>query len=202
MIQVDEAKTAEIKHAEEQLKSKQEELKIADRSRDLVKQDISKYTKSLQLLQCQLQIATKEKEDIQVELNEKVARCESLHRMTEHYKKRWIESKELMKDIQDIEIILQEKQKEVMQLQDKLKGTEHELQAKQLALRHLQDDLSLKTTELENKTNEVLELEREVEELRVEFKNKGEIFDMQLQQMVAKISSQDAYIGTLQVLYP
>ena len=157
--------------------------------------------KELQLLQFQLEEVTEERDDLQVELNEKTANYESLDRMAEYYKSKLTKSKEQMKDISRIKIILNEKQEEVKQLQTKLKQKEDELQTKQLALSQLQDDLSQKTKELEKETIKVLELEREVEELKIEFKIKGQVYDMQLQQMVAKISSQDAYIGKLQVLY-
>ena len=199
-MQAEETKIAEIKQAEKQLDSMEEQLKVANASRHSLKQGIIESMKNVQRLQVQLQTAITERKNIQDELNKKTDRCEGLHRMTVHYRNSGVKSKELMKDIPGIEIILKEKQEEVKQLQDEVKQKECDIQTKHLALSQLlQDVLSQKIIELEKETTKVLELEREVEKLKIEFKTKGQVYDMKLQEMIAKISSQNDYIKELQV---
>ena len=188
----------DTQQAEKHLKSKQEQLAAAHESRGAVRQEIDESTGSLQHLQTQLRKVVEEKEDIQLELDEKIKMCEILQRLQDQYNKRWRKSKD---DVELLKKLVQEKEQEVKKLKGDLEIKHHELYDLQQALKQIQQNLSQKTIELDKKTSQVVQLEKEVEQLTIKLSNKGKELDMEMQQRTAKANSHAEYIGEMKVIY-
>ena len=182
---------------EKEVADKEGLLKQSQYSEALVEREVKENMEILPQLQSQLKMVVHDKSNLEKQLETECRNSQLLRELyvLEHEKSQG--RKEEVKEL--FASLIKEKEQQIRRLKDELEAKKKQITSLLQELEERKSELSQKTKELEEVTKLVQKLEGEKEQLRSRWVAKKRTLDRELQQQVAKTTSQVAYINQVKV---